>query len=261
MTSWTVIGCSPGFPHPRHACSAYLLDHRGHQILFDCGEGTTQALRRCRIDPNSVETVFVSHLHPDHVIGLPLLIQACYILKRRERLDIIAPAESISGLKRLLNLTYLFPHKLGFELEFHPLSRRFEFEMNGLRITPVANQHLRGHAKFLRRARLPNKMECYSFAIQSDSHKINYSADLDSLADLEAVISATDLLVVEGMHIDLSMLGAMSRANGVSQILLTHLPEDFDFRGAKQLIASQSRTKVFEAREGLTIRLKAATAR
>jgi ribonuclease BN (tRNA processing enzyme) len=189
-------------------------------------------------------------------MGLPLFLQACYILKRTERLDVIVPAEAVAGLKRLLNLTYLFPHKLGFELEFHPLTRRFEFEMRGLRVTPHANPHLRGHAKFLRTARLPNKMECFSFVIRADGYKIIYSADLDSVDDLAAILGDTDLLIVEGMHVDLSRLGELCRENRVDRVLLTHLPEDFDLLAASRALARQGLRKVTAAREGLTIRLR-----
>ncbi len=193
-------------------------------------------------------------------MGLPLLIQTCYILERRERLDVIAPAESISGLKRLLNLTYLFPHKLGFEVELHPLSKRFAFEMKGLQVTPIANQHLRGHEKFLRSARLANTMECYSFSILSNGNKVIYSADLGSLSDLEPVLADTDLLVIEAMHIDLSQLGILGRVNRVRKILLTHLPEAFDLRAAKPELARQANCRVSRAREGMCISFDPAAA-
>ena len=65
----TVIGCSGSYPGPDSPASSYLLEHDGHQILLDMGNGSAGALQRYA-DPYSLDAIFISHLHVDHFIDL-----------------------------------------------------------------------------------------------------------------------------------------------------------------------------------------------
>ncbi|MCK4858261.1 MAG: MBL fold metallo-hydrolase [candidate division Zixibacteria bacterium] len=253
MLTFQVIGCASGMPHPKLAGSSYLVRQGGRLLLFDAGEGLSSALRRLDVDPRQIGTIFISHMHSDHFIGVPLFIQMNYLLERRQRLDIFLPAEAVGGMRRLLNLTYLFPHKLGFELELHKITRSFSLEMINLKVTPQANSHLQGHAKHLRGARLANKWECYSFVIESGGRKIVYSADLGDLDDLLPVLADTDLLVLDGMHVDLTQLPAVAVEHSVKRVLLTHLPEEFDFKKVKEHCRRQGLRQVYQAKEGLMV--------
>jgi ribonuclease BN (tRNA processing enzyme) len=254
--SFTCIGCASGMPHPKLAGSSYLVTSGKQRILLDSGEGLSSALRRLEIDPRGIGTVFISHMHSDHWIGLPLFLQMNYLLKRKERLDIFLPAEAMSGVKKLLNLAYLFPHKLGFEIELHRVTRSLIVEMRGLTVKPHANNHLLGHSDFLKSMRLPNKMESYSYTIESSTTKVVYSADLAGIEDILPILPGTTLLVIDGMHVDLSQLPAVAKECEVKRILLTHLPEDFDFPTVKQQFARLGIRRPQRAREGLTIDLE-----
>lgn len=253
MLTFQVIGCASGFTHPKLAHSSYLIRQNERLILFDVGEGASSALRRCNVDPRQFGTIFISHFHPDHCMGLPMFLQWNYLLKRDERLDVFMPAEAVTGVGRLLNLTYLFPQKLGFEVELHKVNSTLSFEMTDLVIRPHPNSHLRGHTEFLMKAKLPNKMECYSYVIESGAKKIVYSADLSGLEDLIPILDDTQLLVVDGMHIDLSQIAAIGVRHRVGKILLTHLPENFDFKAVKSACAKQGFTRLIQAREGLEL--------
>ncbi len=61
-------------------------------ILFDAGPPLTQRLWAENIDIKTIKTIFVSHMHPDHVIGLPLLFHELKALGVREGPLVIVPA-------------------------------------------------------------------------------------------------------------------------------------------------------------------------
>jgi ribonuclease BN (tRNA processing enzyme) len=250
MLTFKVIGCAPGFPHPRLAHSSYLVSHNDRLLLFDIGEGASSAMRRCQIDPLQIGTIFVSHFHPDHWIGLPMFMQWNYLLKRKERLDLFLPSEAVAGVRKLLDLTYLFPQKLGFEVELHKVAAGFSFEMTNLSVRPHLNSHLRGHSDFLKTAQLANKMECYSYVILAGGKKIIYSADLSGIADLLPFLDDTDLLAIDGMHVDLSQIAEVALSHRVRRILLTHLPEGFDFATLKAGCARHGFKRLYQAKEG-----------
>ena len=71
----TVIGCSSGTPSGQCSTSSYLIESNGKGYLLDTGDGTAAAIQRLGIDTNDIENIFISHMHSDHSMGLPLLVQ------------------------------------------------------------------------------------------------------------------------------------------------------------------------------------------
>ena len=67
----TILGCSSAFPEKDSSTSSQLLEINGKSFLIDCGEGTQIQLRKYGVKLNSIENIFISHLHGDHFFGLP----------------------------------------------------------------------------------------------------------------------------------------------------------------------------------------------
>ena len=76
----TILGCSSAFPKNNSFTSSQLLEINGKCFLIDCGEGTQVQLRRYGVKLNSIENIFISHLHGDHFFGLPGLISTLKLL-------------------------------------------------------------------------------------------------------------------------------------------------------------------------------------
>lgn len=72
------LGTSAGVPTRARNVTAILL-HLHHPTqpalwLFDCGEGTQQQMLETAFHPGKIERIFISHLHGDHLFGLPGLL-------------------------------------------------------------------------------------------------------------------------------------------------------------------------------------------
>jgi ribonuclease Z len=94
----TIIGSGSALPmHDRHP-SAQVVRYDDFCCLIDCGEGTQERLRPAGVKPFKINTILITHLHGDHVFGLPGLLSSFTHLKRTEPLTIFGP----SGLKGLL---------------------------------------------------------------------------------------------------------------------------------------------------------------
>ena len=63
--------------------SATLLRRGGDRLLIDCGEGTQRQLLRSDAGLVDLEHVFLTHLHADHVLGLPGMLKT-FALRGRE---------------------------------------------------------------------------------------------------------------------------------------------------------------------------------
>ena len=67
------------------------LAYDGSIYLFDCGEGTQMQMMKFGINFSKVQAIFISHMHGDHVIGMPGLLRTMAINGRKERLSIYVP--------------------------------------------------------------------------------------------------------------------------------------------------------------------------
>ncbi len=250
MLRFTVIGCSSGNPHPHKACSAYLVEAGRTAVLFDIGEGANSAMKRIGIDPRRIKAIVLSHLHADHVTGLPLFIQSCYILRRRTSLTIFAPSEAIGGLRSLFDLTYLYPLKIGFPIDFVALDPREGHSSGAIKFRPVLNRHLERHLAILKGSRKPNRAQCYSFVIESGRDRIVYTADVGSVDEIANLLPNARMLVVEASHIDFGALSGIIDDPERLQVLVTHADDGFDFSGARRALKRSGVRSVSLAQEG-----------
>ena len=94
----TILGSFSAYPSFKGFTTSQVLEHNGKSFLIDCGEGTQIQLRKNKIKFNSIEDVFISHLHGDHYFGLPGLILTLNLLGREKPLSIFGP----KGIKEII---------------------------------------------------------------------------------------------------------------------------------------------------------------
>jgi ribonuclease BN (tRNA processing enzyme) len=71
----TVVGGCGAWPAAGQACSGYLVEQNGFQLLIDPGYAIVPRLLE-RIDAAQIDAVLVSHSHPDHCADLHPLLRA-----------------------------------------------------------------------------------------------------------------------------------------------------------------------------------------
>jgi ribonuclease Z len=88
----TVLGTGTPYPHGDRSGPAVLVEAAGKKLLFDCGRGVVIRLGQAGVQANDIDAVFLTHLHSDHVVGLPDLLLTGWLLGRRQPLRLWAPA-------------------------------------------------------------------------------------------------------------------------------------------------------------------------
>ncbi len=95
----TVIGSGSALPMNGRNPSAQVVQYDDIFCLIDCGEGTQIRLHDSGIKPFKINIILISHLHGDHVFGLPGLLSSFSHLQRKEALTVFGPV----GIKGLLD--------------------------------------------------------------------------------------------------------------------------------------------------------------
>lgn len=102
-----VLGCGGMMPLPQRQLTSVLLRREGELFLFDGGEGTQVSIRRLNLRWKKITAIFVSHMHADHVTGLPGILMLSSQVDREEPLYIFGPpriAEYIEQSRRVLDM-------------------------------------------------------------------------------------------------------------------------------------------------------------
>lgn len=87
----TLLGTGNPRPTIDRFGPSILVEAGGHKILIDAGRGATIRLSQLGISSGAVEAVFLTHLHSDHVVGLPDLWLTGWIFNRTAPLTLVGP--------------------------------------------------------------------------------------------------------------------------------------------------------------------------
>jgi ribonuclease Z len=113
-----LLGCGAAAPNLRFMTTSQVVNIHENWILFDAGEGVQLNLRRMKVPFNKIHNICISHMHGDHVLGLPGLIGSMNLLGRKTELKLFGPTALEPWLMENLRLTETH---LNFHMKFRPL--------------------------------------------------------------------------------------------------------------------------------------------
>lgn len=139
MINVTLIGTGGMLPLPNRFLSSCLIEYNGKSILIDCGESTQVSLSKGKISINKIETILITHLHADHVTGLPGLLLSIGNTGRTKPIHIMVPRGAGEIINSLLVVCGYLPYEVSiFEI---PENKPVQFEKIGLNITSIPLIH------------------------------------------------------------------------------------------------------------------------
>jgi ribonuclease BN (tRNA processing enzyme) len=191
---------------------ATLLIVDGRYYLIDCGIGTMQRLLDAGIDSPQIRTIFLTHLHSDHDLGLAdVLANDYFLLNLRGAADTIAiygppqTKELVDEAFRFITIsvrpfaienpgTYRSDHR-GFVSPF----RSHEFSRNGvifqddkIRVVATENSHyalMTGHQR--------STLQSYSYKVETPHGTIVFTGDTGPSEAVAQLANGADVLVAE----------------------------------------------------------------
>ena len=111
----TFLGTGGSIPTAQRGLSAVAIKRKNELLLFDCGEGTQRQMIQAGVGFHRKAKVFVTHMHGDHVLGLPGLLQTMSLLGRTNKLEIYGPTgikDFVEAINQTVRFTLTFPVKV-----------------------------------------------------------------------------------------------------------------------------------------------------
>ncbi|MBE0634995.1 ribonuclease Z [Candidatus Bipolaricaulota bacterium] len=143
------------------------------------------------VDFARIGHIFISHLHADHMFGLPfLLLEYCIRREREDPIHIIGPPTIEQLTYQLCDLAWPDMRKHGFEprvpLVFTEVSKEGEYQAGNLAFTAVPMQHF--------------TLDAFGFRFEYKGRSIAYSGDTAECDQLDRLLDGADVALLELTH-------------------------------------------------------------
>jgi ribonuclease Z len=149
------LGVGGGIPSLDRTLPAIAIVHKRHILLFDCGEGTQLQLQRAKLSPQRITQIFISHLHGDHVLGLPGLLSTMAMQKRVKPVSVFGPTGIREFVEVMLNLTQA---QIEFDLNINEVEKGIISQHEEYKVECLsANHNVPALTFILRMADIPGR--------------------------------------------------------------------------------------------------------
>ncbi len=100
----TILGTAAAIPDLTHDNVFMALDGGDLRLLIDCGSSPVVRLKRAGLDFMALDGLIVTHDHPDHIYGVPLLLMDLWLMGRREPFPIYGSPRSLQVIQEMMRL-------------------------------------------------------------------------------------------------------------------------------------------------------------
>lgn len=214
-----LLGTGAAVSDPHRTTTMFALEEEGVHVLVDCGGDAVQRMLAVGFDPVTLDAVLLTHEHPDHISGFPLLIEKLWLLGRREPIHVYGPAATLHAVRALWGvfdttrwegLPDLYWHEVDFEPGASVLAQ------DGLTVTATPVDH-------------PVPTIGLRFEGRSGT-TLAYSCDTAFSQAVVELARGADVLIHEatgahpGVHASAEEAAQVAAQAGVDRLILVHLP-------------------------------------
>jgi len=224
------LGTGGSVATPTRDNTSFLLRHEEGFILVDCPGSVIQKIKKLKFDPRRVGIILLTHIHPDHIYGLPSFVHS--LMLEEEEIILCASEETVSFSRLLLDIFHLRKNKIKLRIRFRPLAPGQTTKLgNSLTVKPIRVPH---HSSSL----------AYHFYWEEEKKGLIFSGDTPPHPPLFEEAQGIDGLIHDSsapervfeqfpelhqMHTSSLELGKWSREAGVKCLIPCHFLGEIDF--------------------------------
>jgi ribonuclease Z len=138
MADILFAGTGASVPSRERSLPCVALRMNKDIILFDCGEGSQRQLMISPFSYMKVKAIFVSHLHGDHFLGIPGLLQTMSMSGRKDDILLAGPAGFKDVIGHLINAC---GGDIAYNIDIVETSDGDKFVFKGFMVTAFAVTH------------------------------------------------------------------------------------------------------------------------
>jgi len=190
----TLLGTGTPQPIVERFGASILVQAGSESLLFDAGRGCLQRLRQINVSYDKIDALFLTHLHSDHITGLPdLWLTGWLVSKRAVPLDVFGP----TGTREMLNYlqkAFAFDIKMrveddkrsedGSKFVVAEIQQGVVYEKNGVKVTAFLVDHY-------------PVVPAFGYRIDYSGHTVVLSGDTRYSENLISFAKGADLLIHE----------------------------------------------------------------
>ena len=132
------LGTGASVPSRDRSLPCVAVKRERSVTLFDCGEGSQRQLMISPISFMKVDRIFISHLHGDHILGLPGLLQTMGMSGRKNPVSVYGPKGIGKALGDMLGAC---EGELEYDLDIHELEGGESFDFGGFGVSVFRTVH------------------------------------------------------------------------------------------------------------------------
>ncbi|MDO5853773.1 MAG: ribonuclease Z [Thermoplasmata archaeon] len=154
------LGTSAAVPSKQRSTSCVAVREGADVVLLDCGEGSQRQIMASPVSFMKIRAILISHMHGDHIFGLPGLLQTMGLSERREPLTVYGPAGLGAFVRATMSLTEDEEAEAPYEIDVVELEGGETFEVRGFSISCFRTEHgMRSLGYVLREPDRPGKLD------------------------------------------------------------------------------------------------------
>lgn len=250
----TILGSGTTLPSSKRAAPGYWLEVEGSRYLLDSGEGTKRRIAEAGLKFFSLDGIFYTHTHVDHVSELPAILWAlCWHEEPRSRpLTIVGPEGFKNFYGKMLDAFWpQFKKKETFPVDVQEMKKdRYTAGPLDISTRPLDKQ-----------SNTPIKHSVgYRFTYQDRS--LVYTGDVGYNKDVITLADKADTLLIESAvaaetksHLTPRQAGTLAHKAGVKRLVLTHFYPAVERIDIAAEAAKEFKGEILLAEDLLTITL------
>lgn len=245
MPEITIIGCSNAIPTINRDTTYLSLETSDQYILIDCGTNAFVRLIGSGVKPDQITEMIITHFHPDHVAGLPLLLMDLWLIGRQKPLIIYGLEDCLTKVEKMMDLFGWKNWPSFFKVEFVPVPERKALIISNdkISITSVPVKHL---------------IPTIGLRVETTNQPfiLAYTCDTEPCGGVDELSSGANILIHESAgavtgHSSAKQAGIAAAKAEVEKLVLIHYPDN---KSEDQLIneaASAYSGPIFMAQDGM----------
>ena len=212
----TILGSGTGIPSLQRHAPGYLLEGAESRWLIDCGSGTLLQLERLQKGFQTLDGVFVTHTHADHIGDLTPLVHALRLpgLLRQRPFYLFGPPGFGDFFARIIAPVAAPPETFPFHVQEIPA----DLTLAGMAVRSQPTRH-------------SDRLASVAYRFEQQGRSIVFSGDCDEDAGLVEFAAGSDLLILDCStldadkikgHLSAGLAGRVAAQAGVGRLIPTH---------------------------------------